>query len=378
MKKSVRVYYICILVLLLALPIPAFALLKDHVDTENYENRTLASAPVLSLDTIGTFPSDFENYFSDHLPFRNQLIYVNSLLEYRVLKQSSSDSVIVGKEGWLFYQGAQVNDEDPIGDYQGTNLYSQEELQIIAENMQTAADTLAAEGREFVVMITPNKEGVYSEYMPDAYGNHTDYGRMMQVADYLRSNTTVPVVVAYEDIKAYKQEHSEQLYFKYDTHWNNLGAYLGAKALVSQLGHEMEDLSSLSISEGTVPVYDLAKLIHLENVLTDDPAPVIEGFDRHGLQVENNGGVEFRGKADADGTTDGRKLFIIGDSFSTLMFQYVAKNFENSYLNFYYNYNYEMLENEDPQVVVYETVERYLNNMLHFSITDGISAEAEQ
>ena len=36
-----------------------------------------------------------------------------------------------------------------------------------------------------------------------------------------------------------------------------------------------------------------------------------------------------------------------------------------------------MLEKEEPDVVVYETVERYLNNMLHFSIKDGIEADAE-
>ena len=61
-----------------------------------------------------------------------------------------------------------------------------------------------------------------------------------------------------------------------------------------------------------------------------------------------------------------------------MMFQYVACNFDSSYLNFYYNYNLDMLEKEKPDVVVYETVERYLNNMLHFSITDGIEADAEQ
>ena len=56
----------------------------------------------------------------------------------------------------------------------------------------------------------------------------------------------------------------------------------------------------------------------------------------------------------------------------------MAPSFRELYLNFYYNYNLEMLEEEAPDIVVYEVVERYVDNMRHFSITEGVDAEAEQ
>ncbi len=34
-----------------------------------------------------------------------------------------------------------------------------------------------------------------------------------------------------------------------------------------------------------------------------------------------------------------------------------------------------MLDQESPNIVVYETVERYLGNMLNFSLVDGIGKE---
>ena len=56
----------------------------------------------------------------------------------------------------------------------------------------------------------------------------------------------------------------------------------------------------------------------------------------------------------------------------------IGQSVKNSFNEILPNKNHDMLEKEKPDVVVYETVERYLNNMLHFSITDGIEADAEQ
>ena len=378
MKKSIKNIYIIILAVVIMLPVLFFGIFGKYFNSDNNENRTLAQMPELSISSIKDFPTAFENYFDDNLPFKNQLVFINSLMNYKILHISSSDSVIAGKNGWLFYKGAQVNDEDPISDYNGSNLFSDEELSTIAANMVEAKAQLSSRNSDFIIMICPNKEGVYSEYMPSAYGKHTDWGRMRQVVDYLRKNTDLTVVCPYDDIMAYKESNpDEQLYYKYDTHWNNLGSYIGACDLNDALGYSSPDLSTLNKSEGHVPVYDLANLLNLGSYLEDDPALLVENFSSHEAQIETNDtGTEFRGTlASKDG--DERKLFVIGDSFSTSMFKYLACNFNDSYLNFYYNYNLSMLEDEQPDVVVYETVERYLNNMLHFSITDGIDAEAE-
>ena len=57
------------------------------------------------------------------------------------------------------------------------------------------------------------------------------------------------------------------------------------------------------------------------------------------------------------------------------MAKFACCQFNDSYVNFYYNYNHMMLLQENPDIVVYETVERYMKNMLDFSLEDGIGTK---
>jgi hypothetical protein len=162
MKKSVRVFYITVFAAAVALPLLLSAVFGKMTVSADSENRQLAQRPVLSAATLTTYPNLFESYFSDNLPFRDALLTVNGLAEYKVLHSTQSDSVIIGKKGWLFYKGSQVNGEDPIADYEGTNLFTEEQLQQIAQNMTAARDELSSRGMQFVIMVCPNKERVYT------------------------------------------------------------------------------------------------------------------------------------------------------------------------------------------------------------------------
>ena len=89
----------------------------------------------------------------------------------------------MGKDGWLFYNNQ--NDGDPLAQYKGKCLFSNEELELIADNLSVTQVNLAKEGREFVLFIAPNKERVYSEYMPEYYGEPAEIYAALQVITYL-------------------------------------------------------------------------------------------------------------------------------------------------------------------------------------------------
>lgn len=377
MKKSTQIYYIVILTVMILVPVAFFAVFGKYFDTTNYENRDLAKKPVLSLDTIDSFPSDYETWFNDHLPFRNQLLTLNGWIDYHYLHTSSSDTVIVGKDGWLFYSGSAVNGEDPVADYMGTNLFTEEELQTIAKNMTDTEAYLKARGCQFYIFLCPNKERVYSEYMPDAYGEPAARNRLKQVTEYLKAHTDIPVISAYEDIMAYKQEHPEQrLYYKYDTHWNDIGAYVGTKALTTAMGFDQVPLSECTVEDAGESTFDLARMIHLSTILTKDGFYTITGYTPHNIQISvNDTATQYVYKTDS--TAPGERLFVIGDSFSSMSAYYYGCHFQDTFTTFYYEYELSQLEEKNPTVLVYECVERYLGNMLRFSITDGIEAEQE-
>lgn len=374
MKTITQRIYMVILTILLLIPVVLYAVIGKYLDssTADKENRVMTEMPTLANTQISEFPTLFDAYMNDNLPYKNYLVTINSMADYYLFNTSSSDDVIVGDKGWLFYVGHENNDEDPLADYEGTNLYSIDELEIIAENMTNARDFLASQGKEFVVTIIPNKSRVYSEYMPDMCGDVSQECRLNQVYQYLSDNTDLTIVSPYNDIVSYKEAHPEtQLYFKYDTHWNNFGAYVAAQSISRVWGFEMPDLDTVEQVYVDSDTYDLARMINLGDYLKED-APIATAYSGHMARVEiQSDGMSFTGTVD-QGTADARKLYIIGDSFSALLFPYLACHFNSSKSDMYYNYNYSSLESYDPDVVVFECVERYLNNMLHFSIENGV------
>ena len=54
-------------------PVQKFLLVKDWIDTENYENRTLAPFPRLAWDNFEQIPGEFEEFLNDHAPYKNFL-----------------------------------------------------------------------------------------------------------------------------------------------------------------------------------------------------------------------------------------------------------------------------------------------------------------
>ena len=336
MNKTVQKIYIAAMTVFMILPILLFAIFGRFTDTTNYENRTLAELPTLESVKISELHTGFETWFSDHLPFRNQLIFLNNLIDYKVFHVSDADSVIIGRNDWLYYNGRQFNVEDPEQDWNGSNVYSDADLKALADNMISMRDKLKAKGCDFVIFIAANKEHVYPENMPVSYGSPAQNRRMEQVVSYLQNNTDLTVICPYDKLlETRKSDPDLQLYYKYDSHWNNVGSYIGSSMLDEALGHPMPDISTLKITTAKSPRYDLATMLHL--------------------------GTNESGNADP------RKVFIIGDSYSTMMEQYIACNFNETYLNFYYNYTPEMLDKEKPDVVIYETVERYIGNMMTFT-----------
>ncbi|WP_027218879.1 alginate O-acetyltransferase AlgX-related protein [Butyrivibrio fibrisolvens] len=373
MKTITQRIYMVILTILILIPVVLYAVIGKYLDssTADKENRVMTEMPTLANTQISEFPTLFDAYMNDNLPYKNYLVTINSMADYYLFNTSSSDDVIVGDKGWLFYVGHENNDEDPLADYEGTNLYSIDELEIIAENMVNARDFLASQGKEFVITIIPNKSRVYSEYMPDLCGEVSQDCRLNQVYQYLSENTDLTIVSPYNDIVSYKEAHPKtQLYFKYDTHWNNFGAYVAAQSISRVWGFEMPDLDTVDQVYVDSDTYDLARMINLGDYLKED-APIATAYSGHMARVEiQSDGMSFTGTVD-QGTADARKLYIIGDSFSALLFPYLACHFNSSKSDMYYNYNYSSLESYDPDVVVFECVERYLNNMLHFSIENG-------
>ena len=341
--------------------------LERYADTENNENRQMHEQPRLSLDTYKQFPAEYTAYLNDNIPFRNNLITLNNAIDYYVFGASPNDRVAIGEDGWLFY--CDGNDGDPIGCYTGTNLLTDAELSQLAGNCIRQRDFLASMGIEFVIFIAPNKERVYYDRMPDRYGAPAEMYRTLQIVQYLRDNTDLRVVYPYEELMKAKDGLAEDIYYKTDTHWNAVGAYVGSGALLRELGLGLPDIASAAVSIRMTDHFagDLAGFLGLKQQLfSTDRYYTVDGYDTH--QAEDLGGEENGAYRYSAKDADPRKLYVIRDSFGRAMLPYLGSQFSESCFRHRISYSYNDLVSQKPDILVYETVERFAYNLAGFSV----------
>lgn len=81
------------------------------------------------------FISQYGEYFEQHFAFRPQLVTANALISSTIFKQSSTDQVVYGKNGYLYYS-------ETLNDYFGQNLLTGTQLECIAYNLSIIQEYL--------------------------------------------------------------------------------------------------------------------------------------------------------------------------------------------------------------------------------------------
>lgn len=341
--------------------------MEKSVDSGNYENREFATRPRLTIDSYKTYAEEYEEYFNDSIPFRNNLVTLNTAIDYFVFNRSTSTRVTVGKDNWLFY--VYTEDGDPIGCYQGTNLFSNEELEAMAQNCLEVQAYLNEQGKEFIIFVAPNKERIYYDKMPKQYGLPADTYQALQVVEYLRNNTDIRVVYPYDELMQAKESLEQNIYYKTDTHWNWIGGYVGTTALMRELGIEMPGIEGdeVTITTSGDIAGDLAGMLNLKKQLAYiDHEYTVEGYDTHNVEnIEWDFVTVFVYHAEG---ADPRRIYVYRDSFASYMSPYIGSQFTDTYMRYRNTYTYEDFVEQNSDIFVYETVERYIGDLLSFSI----------
>ena len=294
------------------------------------------------------------------MPFRDALITTGSVSDY-LLFGTSSGKVIVGEDGWLFY-GAK-DDGDPVADYRGEYLFTKNQLADIAKRLCDMRDELAGKGIEFVVFLAPNKERMYSEYMPKQY-RHEPVSSTDILIEYLKSGGACVCSPKSEMLDCYRDY---QLYYFCDSHRNQLGAYLGVKTVLDEWGIGALPLSEREISADALKENyhdsasdDLARMTGLLQFFDHEMDYMIEGTVQPDWDVysDEQGRGSLSTYIDPEARTD-KTLMLVGDSFRTAMIPALREMFREVYVIHRSSYQPEMLQTVHPDCLIAEYVERY-------------------
>lgn len=353
----------------LILPSLIYSAFYKYFDTANNENRELSGFPEVTLGKLVEFPEDFEAFYKDHVPFKNELVWLNNYLDTNLFQNKKIGDVVIGEENWLFYLPSR-DGENAMADYQKTNLYSLEKSQEIAEKIEKTRDWFLKQGAEsFQYYVAPSKEAVYPQYMPDTpriIG--TGDSRMDAFSDYMEANSDVDFQYLKETLCQYSEQY--QLFKKYDTHMNNLGGYIMNEKITLDLTGECLPIEDIVIEKGTKPCRgDLSRMIGRYKELDDDREYGLSEFHpglKYKIKKEKTENGEEILKTFKSNSENEKTIMVIGDSFRLCLEKFLPYRYKKAIFVRIDDFSTELLEKYQPEDVVVVTVERnqrYLENL---------------
>lgn len=222
---------------LVALAAPSVDLLvRPHSarGPELYELRYAASRPAFdgSLASFTAYPEAFNAYFDDHFGLRDKLIRGHSILYLFGVRVSPRRDLTLGRDGWLFYSGSRTLDVS-----RGALPLNDEELEAWRLAIQAQRDAVARLGADYLFVIAPNKETIYTEHMPRGR-DFVGPSRYDQVLEVLRTRTDVPVLDLRPALRAEAAADTPDdfTYYPHGSHWYGRGAYRAYAEIVTRLG----------------------------------------------------------------------------------------------------------------------------------------------
>ena len=236
MRKATKIGFIGVFCAVIGLAFPIFNIFSKQLSMDSHENRLMTGLPQVLHSPLRELPRNLDNFLVDNSPFRYQFVLVNAGLDYALFGTSQSDQVLPGKKGWLFYKDG-PNAAQPMANYQPDRTERQcRGAGRGQRRLQILNDRLAENGCTLVLDLTPSKDRIYQEYMPDGYPIVNEQNRTDLLAAYLQSHTTVPVVWRYDLLRSQARQNPDRLlYYKTDTHWNAVGALYGLDGIFEAL-----------------------------------------------------------------------------------------------------------------------------------------------
>lgn len=282
------------------------------------------------------FLFDAAAWYNDHFYLRQELVSTQRLLSGKLFALSGEESVILGKEGWLFYGST-------LEDYTGTTDLSERDLYAMARNLY-----LMSQEKPLIFLVAPNKNSLYPQYMPN-FGVQAEKttGKLLQ--EYLRE-----LGVNYVDIySAFEKE--PVLYYATDSHWNRKGAALAAD-LINRAAGKTSHYYAGPFVLGEPYTGDLYEMLY----------PAFAGKETdwvYGGQLD----FSYVGNAQRpDSITlqtqseETGSLLVYRDSFGNLLYPYLADSFGS--VRFSRSTTYDLTGEEE--LVVLELVERNLTYLI--------------
>ncbi len=346
-KKTMLLLFIAVCFIICIIPSVGMLFFSSDEPVANEDTFELPSF----LNEDKSFNQDiFEElgtYFEKHFAFRPHIISLDAQIQSKVFKVSNLDSVIVGKDDWLYYSST-------LDNYQGKNTLSDRAIENIAHNLKLTQDYVESQGMDFLFTVAPNKNSVYKEYMPYYILPVSDRKNI----DVLKTKLE-EAGVKYCDLYPIFEESNEELYLHQDSHWNDKGAELAYDKILTSLDKMPDDYSDTNVVRSKNFMGDLGKMLYPKTQKSEYNFDYSEGYDfTYTTDTKSVEDAIISTKSDSSSGS----LYMYRDSFGNSLLPFFASSYNKAYFTKTFPLNLSIdLMVQKPDTVIIELVERNLD-----------------
>jgi len=350
-RKLPDLVLLFIFILIIAAPLASPTSDIPHLPDPTGTPQQLNSVKALAK-TILDFPPAFNSYFEDHHLLHQQLVDVLNTFRFHFLHETVFPNVLIGKENWLYYTG-----ENNIADFECTSPFTPGELQSIRLRLTDWNDQLNQRGIKLYVVLAPNKESIYPQFLPDSIKPGTKSCRIDQVMQEL--HTTQLAVL---DLRTLMRSEAQtaQVYHRTDTHWNATGALLASREILSLIKKDFPQLTIPSLGEYQVDLQsvsgDLAAFLpYDERFVERSPSLIPFTPSRAELEQEAN-----RMIISSIPESNLPSALVFRDSFSDALVPFLSEHFSRVVYAHSFTVDLDLVDREKPDIIIFELAQRYL------------------
>lgn len=329
------------------------------------ENRVLADRPAWPrhLRDLWTLRKTADDYVADRFPPRAHLIGLTNRARM-LLGISGSDRVVVGREGYLFFDtgthlGAARN--DPPMDGPAVRLW--------LSHLAGREEALKSQGIAYLVIAGPTKETVYPQFAPAWFGGPSPERPTVMLPRLAAASGAGDVLYLHQAVAEATRE-GLKTYSRHDTHWTGYAAYAAYAALI-------EKLHAMGVTDEPLPFSrfemtpdrkagpkDLALMLGVGSLVDVDFPHIANpaGLARSRVEFLTSKQDSSAPQVIETGEPDKPVLLMTRDSFSLELMPLLLPHFSRIVLAHNQDgfWRPDLVERFKPDVVVLETIEHGL------------------
>lgn len=301
-----------------------------------------------------------------------------------------SDGVIVGYDGYMFYG-------DTVDDFQGQGFLHDQIYNRAVQMLRERNSWAEQHGKKFYFVIAPNKNTVYPDYMPEGY-TMASYRRYDQFVQIIQSAGITAVDLRETMNAAVKADPQRNLYYKYDTHWNNHAGFLAYQTTMNMIRKDfpnaiMHQKDEYQINYCETYMKDQAYYLGYYDYFKDyGPVYTLKsgktatltkyeprtswGQFAFAYECTSGPNTGFSDKLywlqyTNDYNSSAPDIYVMRDSYSIAMIPFLKDSFHMSTYNWTFSFSQEEIENAKADIILVIVAERNLKSYVNSTpVTD--------